>query len=219
MMTFLSHTLTSVLPIYGREGRLELEKESSLEKGDSSDSYWVGLNNHWGTHVDCPAHFFKGGKRVSDYEASFWFFHHPQVLPLVLEAGELVSVKHLDGKVSKETDLLLLQSGWWKKRAEAHYSTHNPGIHPDVGLWLRKNFKALRAVGFDWISISSYQQREIGRAAHRSFLDPKGEHSPVLIFEDMDLSSDLSALKEVWAAPLRVEGMDSAPCTMVGRLA
>ena len=37
-----------------------------------------------------------------------------------------------------------------------------------------------------------------------------------MLIEHMDLSTDLQNLKEVWVAPLLIEGVDSAPCTVVG---
>ena len=74
----------------------------------------------------------------------------------------------------------------------------------------------VQAIGMDWISVSSFENRELGRQAHRAFLNRDGEGHPVLIIEDMDLSADLNGLREVWVAPLLVEGIDSAPCTIIG---
>ena len=48
------------------------------------------------------------------------------------------------------------------------------------------------------------------------FLDRKGRNNPVLLIEDMDLSCDLTKLRELWVLPLRVEKVDSAPCTVIG---
>ena len=81
---------------------------------------------------------------------------------------------------------------------------------------MRENLPSIRMIGIDWISISPYQDRELGREAHRVFLDQKGRNNPVLLIEDMDLSGDLKELTEVWASPLRVERVDSAPCTVIG---
>ena len=114
------------------------------------------------------------------------------------------------------TDILLFQSGWGNRRVEKIYSVENPGIHPDVGLYLRENLPSIRMIGIDWISISPYQDRELGREAHRVFLDQKGRNNPVLLIEDIDLSGNFKKLKEVWVSPLRVERVDSAPCTVIG---
>lgn len=217
MIRFLSHPLSAANPVYGSPSEpLELKEVMSIRKGDSSQVYWIGFENHWGTHVDCPAHFFSEAPKITDYKADTWFFHRPQVLLVDLEPGQLLGVRGLAGKIRPETDLVLFQSGWWRWRGEDRYSCENPGVDPELGTWLRKEYPSVRAIGFDWISLSSYLDRETGRRAHRAFLDPDTYGHPILILEDMDLSADLSALKEVWAAPLRVEEADSAPCTVIG---
>lgn len=50
--------------------------------------------------------------------------------------------------------------------------------------------------------------------AHRVLLSPPG--SRFLLIEDMNLSFDLSPLRELWIMPWLVEGIDSGPCTVVG---
>lgn len=89
-------------------------------------------------------------------------------------------------------------------------------IHADVGIGLRHLKSSIRAVGIDWISASSFIHRKEGRAAHRAFLNPEGEGDPVLLVEDMNLFADLTRMSRVLVAPLIVEGIDSAPCTVVG---
>ena len=81
---------------------------------------------------------------------------------------------------------------------------------------MREKHPYVRAIGFDFISLSPYQNRNLGREAHRTFLDPEGVNAPILVIEDMDLSADLSRLISVWIFPLRISGVDSAPCTVIG---
>ena len=50
--------------------------------------------------------------------------------------------------------------------------------------------------------------------AHRILL--RGEARRFLIIEDMNLDWDLTQLRHVMALPLFLEGLDSAPCTVVG---
>ena len=213
---YLSYPLDAVIPVYGGMESITPEKIKSIRKGDSANTYVFTLQNHWGTHVDAPNHFFEHGKRIIDYEADFWIFQKPQIISLVLRPSELLTCDDWLDEISKETDLLLLSAGWSSQRDSAVYHSHNPGIHPDVAFHLRGNFPRLRAVGIDWISVSPYRHREIGRSVHRAFLDPQGESEPILIFEDMDLSGDLTNLLQVAAFPLRMVQLDSAPCTVIG---
>ena len=215
-MYFLSYTLTTDTLGYGSQGQITVTKERSIERGDSSESFNITLSNHFGTHVDCPAHFFKQGLKVAELKADSWRFQSPQVIDIKLQPGELMGVDAIKNKIRKSTDLLLLKSSWSKIRGEKKYSVANPGIDSSVGRFLRSKYPKVRAIGFDWISLSSYLNRPEGREAHRAFLDPNAKGHPILIIEDMDLRKATNQLKQVFVFPLRVEGIDSAPCTILG---
>jgi kynurenine formamidase len=217
MMRFLSYSLGKTVPGYGNpRKRVEILPTRAINRGDVCDISSIKLDNHCGTHVDCPAHFCKGGKKVSAFPPEMWHFKFPQVISVALKDGELLTADSLKMKINPKTDLLLLKSGWAKFRGAVRYSRKNPGVHASFGQFLRTRFPRVRAIGFDWVSLSSFLYREEGWAAHRAFLNPKAPGSPVLILEDMDLRGASSRLKEVWALPLRIEGVDSAPCTVIG---
>ena len=213
---YLSYVIKNNNPVYGGESFTpELAKEKSLKAGDSCNSFYFTIRNHLGTHIDCPAHFFNKGKSIVNYPARSWYFLSPFVLKKKLKKSQLISIKDLEG-VPLDADLLLIQSGFSKLRKTRVYSCQNPGFTPRSGMWLRKNRPKIRAVGFDFISLSAYKHRKIGRQAHRVFLDPRGENNPLLIIEDMDLSIDLAGLTAVLAAPILLKGIDSSPCTVIG---
>lgn len=201
--------------MYGGRGSLHIKCLQSLADGSSANVFGFTMENHWGTHVDCPAHFFKDGLAIADYPAETWFFEKPFVLSLSLEENGLLYSKDIEA-VPAGTDLLLIKTGFSRFRGTEKYSTCNPGISPETGIWLREKLASVRAIGFDFISISPYKNRAIGKAAHNAFLDPQGAGEPILIIEDMDLACDLAGLASVWVLPLRIAGIDSAPCTVIG---
>ena len=211
----LSYLLANEIPVYGGRGSLKIENIKSLHSGDSANVFSFTMENHWGTHIDCPAHFFENGLSAADYPPETWFFKKPFVLPLKIEENSLVSPEDID-KIPEGTDLLLIKSGFSCFRGTEKYTHNNPGLMPEVGIRLREKHPYVRAIGFDFISLSPYQNRNLGREAHRAFLDPEGVNAPILVIEDMDLSRDLRGLREIWVVPLRVDGIDSAPCTVIG---
>lgn len=219
MIQCLSYKLSPFIPVYGstRE-KLDLREVKSIAKGDSCQTFWFCMKNHWGTHVDCPAHFFTQGSKVADYPCNFWLFKNPQVIKINVKPGQIINQKDLSNDIDSDTDLLLFQSGWSKFRGTDIYSFHNPGLDPELGLLWRQKHPSLRAIGIDWISIASFQHRELGREAHRAFLNPKGKGNPIILVEDMNLTGNLCNLEKVWVAPLLVEMIDSAPCTVIGFL-
>ncbi len=214
---YLSYPLQRSIPVYGNpKVNIPIEKIKSIEEGDCANVFSFTIENHWGTHVDCPNHFFLNGSKITDYPADFWNFSNPQIIEVDLDKGELLKTNQLQSKVKSNTDLLLLKSGWSKIRNNKKYAIENPGIHPEVGFFIRNIYTSIRAIGIDWISVSSYMNREIGREAHKAFLNPNASGRPILIIEDMDLSADLSTLNNVWALPLRVEEIDSTHITVIG---
>jgi arylformamidase len=213
---FLSHIFTSEIPVYGGRVTIAAEHVKSTEHGDSSNVFKFSLENHWGTHVDCPAHFFTGGMDVNDYEPDFWIFLHPQVILINAKQMQIIGEQDFPDAIDQKTDLLLLKSGWGKFRTEDSYCTQNPGLDPDAARYLRREFPSIRAVGFDWVSLSSYGNRELGREAHRNLLNPTGEGHPIVAIEDMALDKNLVGLTSVLVVPLRIDGIDSAPCTVIG---
>lgn len=214
---YFSYPLTRQMPVYGGSSEnLQLSSVQNVELGDSCNTWRICLENHWGTHIDTPNHFFSNGQKIVDYPANFLVFKKPQVLDVGLEPGEMLRWNKISANIDKDADFLILKSGWGKDRGSDLYWKENPGIHADIAMELRNLKSSIRALGIDWISVSSFLHRKEGRETHRVFLDPEGKGNPILIVEDMDLSGDLTNLSKVLIAPLRVEQVDSAPCTIIG---
>jgi kynurenine formamidase len=67
----------------------------------------------------------------------------------------------------------------------------------------------------DFISLTSYQNRELGREAHRMFL---GGDRPILLIEDMDLSKIMNSPKSISCIPLLINGLDGSPVTIIASI-
>jgi len=216
MAVFLSYKILKVNPAYGKsKAAIGIRPLKSLRAGDSCNTYLLNIKNHLGTHIDCPRHFFANGAAAADYKPEFWVFRHPQVIPVKARPGELIGEKDLKARINRKADILLFRSGWSKNRGKDIYATANPGLEPSLGASIRDAFPSVRAIGIDWISISSYKHRDIGRKTHRIFLNPKGKGHPVLIIEDMYIPAKTD-FKTIIVSPLRIKGIDSAPCTIIG---
>jgi arylformamidase len=124
--------------------------------------------------------------------------------------------------IPMETDLLLIKKGYVSfgksndSLERGKYTFQGPGISPDIGKWLRR-FRDLLSIGFDFISLNSYQHREIGRVAHQSFL-VEGVGQPILIIEDVNLEQLLTRPKNLFSIPLLYEKADGAPTTIVATI-
>jgi len=213
---FLSHVVGADIPVYGGRGAVITEAVKSVARGDSANVHRFTMENHWGTHVDCPAHFFDGGLGVTDYAAREWVFGKPQVVQVKLSPSETLESGDWMDEIRSDTDMLLIRSGWSAIRGDDKYSLENPGIAPEAAVWLRRERPSVKVIGIDWISVSSYTNRPLGRMTHKAFLNPAGVGHPIRIVEDMEIPPREAGLSAVWVFPLRVEGLDGAPCTVVG---
>lgn len=215
-MIYLSHLLSNSTPAYGgSKTDIKISTQSCIEHGDGSNSLRLELKNHMGTHIDLPRHFVPDGKVLNDYPASFWIFKKIQLLELPCEKGHIITIKDLEGKINSGIDCLLIRSGFEKLRSEEVYWKENPGFDKDIGHYLRKNYPAIKVIGFDFISLTSYTNRPLGREAHRGFLGQFENYEPILIMEDMKLSELTKNPIELIIAPLMVDQADGCPVTVL----
>lgn len=210
----LSHPLSEATVGFGGGRGFERKEASSIKCGKSSNSEFWAFPNHLGTHIDGPRHFSEVGDTIDSLEPAEWFFTNPYLATIALQEDELLQEGDWLTATPKSADILLLKSGFERFRGRKAYWNNNPGLSPSVGIWLRAHRPNLRAIGFDFISLTAFQHREIGRIAHREFLDPAKEGKPIMIVEDMKLSGIVVSPRQLIIAPLLVENSDGSPVTI-----
>lgn len=215
---FLSYCLSSDTPSFGNSDPLKIEKTKDMSCGDSCNQLRLTLSNHIGTHIDCPSHFDQNGKTIDQYQAEEWFFQKPFLLEINAKPGDLIQVENYAERIPKDTDFLIVKTGFCHQRSEKVYWENNPGLAPSSGSFLRQNFPRLRAIGFDLLSLTAYQHRAEGRKAHHEFLHAKNSGQPIMIVEDMDLTTLDKSPAEIMVIPLRGKSFDGAPVTVIAQL-
>lgn len=214
----LSHFLNEKTPGYGGSSGVKIKHASKIADGASSNSQEWTISNHIGTHIDLPAHFDNEGMRLNQFNASSWIFSSPFLLKLHSHPGQIFEVNTEFQSIPMEADILLIKTDFQKFRHEEQYWKNNPGFSPDLALWLRRERPNLRCVGFDFISITSYSNRPLGREAHRAFLGKYGETNPIIVIEDMNLQFLESSPGEVIVAPLLIDQADGSPVTVLAKV-
>lgn len=210
-VTLLSHFINNSTPCYGGQTNFHIHNESSTKCGITCNSQKWSFGNHFGTHIDLPKHFDNSGRALESYSACEWIFTKPFLLDLPTPAGVLITPNETFNVIPAETDFLIIRTGFEKMRQERVYWENNPGIDPTLASWLRKHVKNVRAIGFDFISLTAYQNREIGRVAHQAFLQIAPQ---ICIVEDMKLQHLSSQPQKIVIAPLLIEGADGSPVTI-----
>jgi kynurenine formamidase len=111
-----------------------------------------------------------------------------------------------------DTEFLIINTSFGSYREEVAYWNNNPGLSPSLAAPLKTRCPNLKAVGFDFISVSSYQNRLLGREAHKAFLLA----NDILLIEDMKLDEiQNKAIKSVTALPLLIDKIDGGPITII----
>ncbi len=204
----LSHPISNTTPTYGNKGNITITQISSIEENGSS-SLNINMTNHISTHIDFPAHFCKNGKNLSDYSDEFWYFKKVGFLESSLDDF----FDNLD-KLAYDIEILLLKTNFEKYRGSDKYIFNQEVIDKNLAHILKQKFPNLRVFGFDMISVSSYQNREMGRAAHKTFLCENN----ILLLEDMKLSGLIHTPNSLTIAPLMLEKADGTPCFVYAEL-
>ena len=213
-MIHLSYFISEKTPLYGNGRGLQFAPDKEMSKGDNCNTTNLSLPNHSGTHIDFPYHFNPAGKTINDYSADFWQFDHVEITDLSGKVADcqIIGPELFSDLRNLETQLLLIKTGYGAYRGTDRYTLTPPGLSANLAPFLRKKFPKLRCLGIDLISVSSYSNREEGYKAHHAFLNPH-EEEPILLIEDMKLDTD-GPLNKVIVAPLLIDNVDGAPCTI-----
>ena len=211
---YLSHFIDVDTPVYGGGKRIIIGSDKSISKGDSANTTSLSFCNHIGTHIDFPRHFSDDGKTINHYSPEFWIFNKPFILEYMVKKNEIINIDKEINEIPYETDFLIIKTGFQKFRGDEKYWKYNPGLAPNFALKVRKRCPHLKVIGFDFISASSFQNRELGRKAHKEFLI----NNDILIVEDMDLSKANNKINKIICLPLMIDNIDGSPVTIIGEI-
>jgi kynurenine formamidase len=209
---WLSHIIDEQTPLYGGEQNIKIMSSKAIDSGDSCNTKFLSFPGHTGTHVDVPNHFFQDGKKIEDYSPDQWIFSCPEIIKVDIQHGQIISKEHLPELSSNNNvDFVIFYTGFERFRNNNSYWESGPGLAPELANLMKTFFPNIRAVGMDFISISSLLFREQGRKAHHNFLG-----NDIVIFEDMKLSNIKdSIVKKIIALPLLYKNSDGAPCSIL----
>jgi arylformamidase len=183
---------------------LEVHERRRMSRGDDANASALTVSVHAGTHVDAPFHFLADGASIDALPLER--FIGPALVHAV-EADRYITEAHvraipLDGVTrvlfkTRNSELL-------KKR----------DYDPDFVAFSEEAARALvtrgvELVGLDYLSVAHADTQV---PVHRAFLD----HG-VILLEGIDLSAIVPGRYELMCVPLRLRGLDGAPCRAVLR--
>jgi len=217
----LSYSIKKKMPAYPGTKPLSIKPVKEIAKKDSCNTCEVTLSNHIGTHIDAPRHFFNSGRTIGSYSMKELVFRKPILVNCPKDSCEAIEIEDLVSltKNKIKPDLLFLRTGFSKHRSKNRhkYSYKNPFLAPSTAEWIRKEVPSIKALAIDCVSIASYSNRKYGAKTHRVLLtENRFKGLPVLIIEDLCIPTRMDNLDEIVVLPFSIEGIDSAPCTVIG---
>ena len=195
------------MPIYEGDPGVKIDAWSALAKGDSANVSLLSLGAHTGTHVDAPAHFIAGARRIDAVSLDV-LIGRARVVRVPDNAGEIdsgfINNSHLDGveRVLFHTR----NSSFWGEGFRKDF-TH---LLPEAAQVLID--RGVKLVGTDYLSIEKFHSGH--HKTHLTLLT-----NNVVIVEGLNLSEVPEGDYELICLPLKIaEGAgDGSPARAVLR--
>ena len=183
---------------------LELHERRRMSRGDAVNASALTVSVHAGTHVDAPFHFLPDGAGIDALPLET--FIGPALVHAV-EAERYITAEHVAAIPLEGATRVLFKTRNSRLLRQPEYD-------PDFVAFSVEAARALVArgvvlVGLDYLSIAHADEQV---PVHRAFLD----HGVVLL-EGVDLSEIAPGRYELICFPLRLRGLDGAPCRAVLR--
>jgi len=183
---------------------MEVHERRRMSRGDDANATALTVSCHAGTHVDAPFHFLPDGAGIDAVPLER--FVGPALVHAV-DADRYITAEHvkeipLDGATRV---LFKTRNSQLLKRRE--FEPNFVAFSVDAARALVG--RGVQLVGLDYLSVAHADQQV---QVHRAFLD----HGVVLL-EGVDLSEIAPGRYELMCFPLRLRGLDGAPCRAVLR--
>ena len=195
--------LSAELPTYPGDPIIEISDSLSLAKGDAANVSLLNFGAHTGTHVDAPAHFIEGAKRVESL-----------ALDVLIGEAEVIEVPADIRVITEEfvetrsTRVLFKtrNSDLWRGEFKKNFT------HLDLTAAEKLIKNGVRLVGIDYLSVEKFGSEE--HEVHRALLS-----NEVIILEGLNLTDVPAGKYELICLPLRLRSNlgDGAPARAVLR--
>lgn len=199
----ISVPLSAELPTYPGDPVIEIRDSLTLANGDAANVSSLNFGAHTGTHVDAPAHFIEGTKKVESL-----------ALDVLIGEAEVIEVPPeklvIDAEfvTTRSTRVLFKtrNSDLWSGEFKTNFT------HLDLTAAKKLIENGVKLVGIDYLSIEKFGSHE--HEVHRALLSHE-----VIILEGLNLTNVPPGKYELICLPLRLRSNlgDGAPARAVLR--
>lgn len=195
-------------PVYAGDPAVKIEAASRIENGDEANVSRLCCGVHTATHVDAPAHFVEGGKRVDELDLEKLI---GRCRVVEIENDSLsIGAEHVESLENVERVLFKTRNSNFWNEPETGFRTDFTYVEPAAArILVEKNVKL---VGIDYLSIEKFGSSDF--ATHVILLEKE-----VVIIEGLDLREVPAGEYELICLPLKYIGGagDGAPARTILR--
>ncbi len=177
----------------------EIKRYSKIEAGDLSNTSFIRMDLHTGTHIDFPYHFLEDGKKSHDYTIDHFIMD-----VLVVEIKKDI----INNKVLKQIKIPETVEGiLFKTKNNILYKLSNFSNHYTCLDSSGANYlidKHLKLVGIDYLSIEKQGNSEF--PVHKALLS----HN-ILILEGLYLENIKEGIYRLYAIPMKINNVEALP--------
>ena len=204
----ISVSISEQTPVYEGDPNVQFEIANSIERGDTSNVSRLCCGVHTGTHVDAPAHFIEGGRRIHDLDLEK-LVGKCRVVEIA-ETVSAIEAKHIVNLENVERVLFKTRnSDFWNDFAQG-FRKDFTYIAPDAARALAD--LNVKLVGIDYLSVEKFGSEDF--ATHITLLE-----NEIVIIEGLDLRTVSAGDYELICLPLKLDGGvgDGAPARVILR--
>lgn len=227
MFKFLSHPLDPNDLAWPGEPVIKVKQCTDISENCDFCSFISEVPNHFGTHMDAPAHFVKDGLKINDLPMEYFCHEEVALLDISKKNAEGITKEDLEvfKDILEKVSFVCIRTGFeiYRTQNVKIYQNDGPYIAPSAGKYLTENFPNIKAIGMDFLAIGSPSNKvakgESPVDCHRHLL---GYYTGKFItgVEDMHLS-DIPKGKKIirlFNAPLRIVGLDSSQVVCIAEI-
>jgi arylformamidase len=184
---------------------MEVHERRRMSRGDDANASALTVSVHAGTHVDAPFHFLADGASIDTLPLDR--FIGPALVHRVDDADRHITAAHVDAIPLDGATRVLFKT---RNSALLKRRDYDPSfVAFSVEAARALVARGVQLVGLDYLSVAHADEQV---PVHRAFLD----HG-VILLEGVDLSEVTPGRYELICFPLRLRGLDGAPCRAVLR--
>lgn len=204
----ISVPLSAELPVYPGDPVIEIRDSLALARGDAANVSLLNFGAHTGTHVDAPAHFIEGAKKVESL-----------ALDVLIGEAEVVEVPGDTRVITEEfvktrstRVLFKTRNSTFVRERDFKADFRTDFTHLDLPAARKLIKNGVRLVGIDYLSIEKFGSTD--HEVHRALLEQE-----VIILEGLNLADVPPGKYELICLPLRLRSNlgDGAPARAVLR--